>query len=50
MAIYVDDCLTIGTDEAINEVIDSLKGHEFGLKVENALINYLSIKIMQEDE
>jgi hypothetical protein len=29
MAIYVDDCLTIGTDEAINEVIDSLKGHLF---------------------
>jgi Reverse transcriptase (RNA-dependent DNA polymerase) len=25
MAIYVDDCLTIGTDEAINEVIESLK-------------------------
>ena len=25
MTIYVDDCLTIETDEAINEVIESLK-------------------------
>jgi hypothetical protein len=25
MAIYVDDCLTIGTDTAIDEVIESMK-------------------------
>ena len=30
MAIYVDNWLTIGTDEAINEVIESLKDHGFG--------------------
>ena len=48
MAIYVDDCLTIGTDEAIEEVINALKGHNFGLKVEDNLTDYLSCKIVQE--
>jgi hypothetical protein len=34
IAIYVDDCFIIGTEEAIEEVINALKGHDFGLKVE----------------
>jgi hypothetical protein len=47
-AIYVDDCLTIGAEEAIEEVINALKGHNFGLKVEDILTDYLSCKIFQE--
>ena len=46
MAIYVDDCQTIGTDEAINEVIESLKGRSFGLNVENGLTDCLIFKIV----
>jgi hypothetical protein len=34
MAIYVNGCLTIGTDTAIDEVIESMKNYGFGLKVE----------------
>jgi hypothetical protein len=45
--IYVDDCLTIETEEAIEKVIDALKGHNFGLKVEDNLTDYLSFKIVQ---
>ena len=47
MAIYVNDCLTIGTDSAIDEVVESLKDYRFGLKVENYLADYLSCKIFQ---
>ena len=39
---------TIGTDKAIDEVIESLKACEFGFKVENELTDYLSWKIVQE--
>jgi hypothetical protein len=48
IAIYIDDCLTIGTEEAIEEVMNALKGHNFGLKVEDNLTYYLSCKIVQE--
>ena len=48
IAIYVDDCLSIGSDEAIQEVIDDLKKFGFQLKVENDLVDYLSCKIIQE--
>jgi Holliday junction resolvase RusA-like endonuclease len=48
IAIYVDDCLTIGTEEAIEKVIHALKEHNLGLKVENNLTDYLSCKIFQE--
>ena len=52
----MDDWLTIGTDEAEaedeaeDEVIEALKGHRYGLKVENGLTDYLSCKIVQENE
>jgi hypothetical protein len=48
IVIYVDDCLIIGTEEAIEEVINELKGHNFGLKVEDNLTDHLSCKIIQE--
>jgi hypothetical protein len=47
-AIYVDDCLTIGTKEATEEVINALKGNNFGLKVEDNISDYLICKITQE--
>jgi hypothetical protein len=48
MEIFVDDCLTIGTEEAIEEVIHKLKRHDFVPKVEDNLNYYLSCKIVQE--
>jgi histone deacetylase 1/2 len=46
IAIYVDDCLIIGDDSKINEVIEELKGYNFGLKVEDHLTDYLSCQII----
>jgi hypothetical protein len=34
MEIYMDDCFTIGYNEGIKEVIENLKNHDFGLKIE----------------
>ena len=45
IAIYVNDCLMIGTDSNINDVIEKLKNYDFGLKVEHNLTDYLSSKI-----
>ena len=51
-SVNVDDWLAIGTDEAEvgDEVIEALKGHRFGLKVENGLTDHLSCKIVQKNE
>jgi Reverse transcriptase (RNA-dependent DNA polymerase) len=46
IAIYVDDCLIIGEDSKINEVIEERKGYYFGLKVEDHLTDYLSCRII----
>jgi hypothetical protein len=48
ISIYFDDCLTIGTEEEIEEVINASICHNFGLKVEDNLTDYLSCKIDQE--
>jgi hypothetical protein len=48
ISIYVDNCLTLETEEAIEEVINPLKGHNFGLKVEDNLTDYLRCRIFQE--
>jgi hydrogenase maturation factor HypE len=48
ITVYVDDCLTIGTEEATEEVINSLKERNLGLKVEDNLTDYLSCKNDQE--
>ena len=45
LGIYVDDCLVIGSNEGIDDVINGLKMHTFGLKVEDFLSDYLSCKI-----
>jgi hypothetical protein len=50
IAIYFDDCLTIGTEEAIEKVIYALKGHNIGLKVEDNRNDCSSWKIFQESD
>ena len=45
--IYVNNRLTIGTDQAIKEVINALKRHAFGLKVQNNRTDCLSCKMIQ---
>jgi hypothetical protein len=42
IGIYVDDCLIIGKNESIDCLIDELKKHEFNLKVEKNVNEYLS--------
>jgi hypothetical protein len=37
IAIYMDNCLTIGLNEGIKEVIEDLKRHNFVLKIEEDL-------------
>jgi hypothetical protein len=39
--IYADDCLIIGKEENIASLIDELKNHEFNLKVERNVNEYL---------
>jgi hypothetical protein len=40
--IYVDDCLVVGKEELIQEVIEGLKASGFNLKIESSLKDYLS--------
>ena len=37
LGVYVDDCLVIGSNEGIDEVINGLKIHKFRLKFEEFL-------------
>jgi Reverse transcriptase (RNA-dependent DNA polymerase) len=46
IAIYVNDCLIIGDDSDINEVIEELKGYNVGRKIEDDLTDYLSCRII----
>jgi Reverse transcriptase (RNA-dependent DNA polymerase) len=46
IAIYINDCLITGDDSNIIEVIEELKGYNFGLKVEDHLPDYLSCQII----
>jgi hypothetical protein len=48
IVIHVDDYLTIGTEEAIEGVSNALKGHHFGLKIEDNITDYLNFKIISE--
>ena len=45
IGIHIDNCLVIGNDKAIINVIKGLKEHKFGVKVEEFLSNYLSCNI-----
>jgi len=50
IAIYVDNCLIVGDDANIKNVIEELKSYDFGLKIENQLTDYLSYKIIANYE
>ena len=45
MAIWVDDCLLIGDQAAIDQAIIDIEGQGFKLKKEGLLKDYLSCKI-----
>jgi Reverse transcriptase (RNA-dependent DNA polymerase) len=42
IGIYVDDCLVVGKEELIQEVIEGMKASGFNLKIEISLKDYLS--------
>ena len=45
LGINFDDCLVIGSDSRVDEVLNGLKMQKFGLKVEGFLNTYLSCKV-----
>jgi hypothetical protein len=50
IGIYVENCLIIGKDESIDCLIDELKKHEFNLKVERNVNEYLSCYIEESKD
>jgi hypothetical protein len=50
IGIYVDNCLIIGKYESIDCLIDELKKHEFNLKVEKNVNEYLSCCIEESKD
>jgi hypothetical protein len=48
--IYVDNCLIIGKDKSIDCLIDELKKHEFNMKVERNVNEYLSCYIEESKD
>jgi hypothetical protein len=48
--IYVNNCLVIGNENGINDVINRLKNFKFGLKIANDLKDYLSCRILTDYE
>jgi hypothetical protein len=50
IGIYVDDCLIIKKDETIDCFIDELKKHEFNLKVDRNVNEYLSYCIEESND
>ena len=49
IGIYVDDCLVIGDEEKIKNLVDELQIHGFNLKVEEELVDYLSCRIIENE-
>jgi hypothetical protein len=45
VTVYVDNCLVVGSTEGIEDMINCLKKCDFGLKIEDTHIDYLSCKI-----
>jgi hypothetical protein len=50
VGIYVDNCLVIGNENGLNDVIDGLKTYKFGLKIAKDLKDYLSCRILNDYE
>jgi hypothetical protein len=50
IGIYVDDCLVVGKEELIQEVIEDLKASGFNLKIESSLKDYLSCRVIEDSD
>jgi hypothetical protein len=50
IGIYVDECLVVGKEDQIKEVIQGLKASGFNLKVESSLKDYLSCRVIEDLE
>jgi hypothetical protein len=50
IGIYVDDCLVVGKEDQIQELIQDLKASGFNLKVESSLNDYLSCCVIEDLE
>jgi hypothetical protein len=50
IGIYVDDCLVVGKEDQIHEVIQGLKASGFNLKVESSLKEYSSCCVIEDLE
>jgi hypothetical protein len=50
IGIYVHDCLIIGKEKSIDHLLDELKTHEFKLKVERNVNEYLSCCIEESKD
>jgi hypothetical protein len=48
IGIYIDDCLVVGNEDQIQEVIQCLKASGFNLKVESSLKEYLSFRVIED--
>jgi Reverse transcriptase (RNA-dependent DNA polymerase)/gag-polypeptide of LTR copia-type/Zinc knuckle len=47
VGIYVDDCLIIGKESSVSNLLKELKKHEFNLKIEKDVVEYLSCCIIE---
>jgi hypothetical protein len=48
IGIYVGDCLVVGKDMHIQELIVALKENGFNLKIECNLTDYLSCRVIED--
>jgi hypothetical protein len=47
IGIYVDDCIIIGKESSISNLLEDLKKHKFNLKIEKDVVEYLSCHIVE---
>jgi hypothetical protein len=47
IGIYVNDCLIIGKESSISNLLEGLKKHKFNLKIEKDVVEYLSCHIVE---
>ena len=50
IGVYVDDCLVIGKETQIRQLIAELKENGFNLKIENNLKDYLSCRVIEDEK
>jgi flagellar biosynthesis/type III secretory pathway ATPase len=50
IGIYVDDCLIIGKESSISNLIEEFKKHKFSLKIEKDVKEYLSCCIVESKD